>query len=69
MKETERMKALICHAVITLTGVQLLLAGFLLYQLGMADTVGYAWGAAILGVIAAIIGVRGLWTAGGDHTR
>ncbi|WP_306488690.1 hypothetical protein [Agathobaculum sp.] len=63
------MKKLICYAVITLVGVQALLAGFLLDNLGSARTVGYAWGAMILGAVIAIVGVYLLWTAGEENIR
>ena len=63
------MKKLICYAVITLVGVQALLAGFLLDNLGPARTVGYAWGAMILGAVIAIVGVYLLWTAGEENIR
>ena len=63
------MKKLICYAVITLAGVQAILAGFLLYNLGSARTVGYAGGAMILGTIIAIIGVYLLWSAGEENIR
>ena len=63
------MKKLICYAVITLVGVQALLAGFLLDNLGSARTVGYAWGAMILGAVIAIVGIYLLWTAGEENIR
>ena len=63
------MKKLICYAVITLVGVQALLAGFLLDNLGSARTVGYAWGAMILGAVIAIVGVYLLWSAGEENIR
>ena len=63
------MKKLICYAVITLVGVQALLAGFLLDNLGSVRTVGYAWGAMILGAVIAIVGVYLLWTAGEENIR
>ena len=63
------MKKLICYAVITLVGVQALLAGFLLDNLGSARTVGYAWGAMILGAVIDIVGVYLLWTAGEENIR